>query len=384
MESHAAARPEPRRRRRRYRARLFVSFVVFTFLLVLMEGGFRIAGPRLGMDCDAIAKLRRFAEAGQAGAYVPRAYYGFSRDKANASGNCWGFNGDDWNVERETDVLRIACIGGSTTEGGNRGGYRGSYPFFLGRQLKAGFGREVEVMNCGISLWTSNESVAAWFVLIKDFRPDLVIYHHAANDVEPRNFPGFRPDYIHYRKVWEHPRYGVLERALIRWSDLYSWYVIEHRMPTLRCVTGHDSTGPLVFAARGELEAETARSYTRNILSIAADVRSWGGELMLMSMPYLPGYAGEEHRGALAYRYGITEHNQIMRDLAEEHGFLLADVAARFEEQVELTTPFFEDFVHVSPEGNKAKAFVVTNALRESWAPLATTLAASADVESGD
>lgn len=332
-------------------------------LLFLAEGVTRLFGARFGVDVDEIGRLRTFLTEENAGPYVPRAYYGFARNPATGAGNRWGFLGEDWAIERAPKTWRIACLGGSTTESGNPAGHEGSYPHLLEDALRARTDDRVEVMNCGISLWSSNESVCAWFVLLRDFRPDLVIFHHSANDVWPRDYPGYRSDFAHYRRVWRRPDYGLLGNLAVRASDLVAWYVVEKHPPELEALVNHPEPSEGVHYATGALAPETLHAYERNILSIAADLRRQGGEMMLMTMPTRP------RRGAVArldepkWDEGIHEQNELMRRLAAEHGFLLADAVEMFGGLVRLSEHLFRDLVHLEAEGNRWKADLVADVI---------------------
>jgi lysophospholipase L1-like esterase len=69
------------------------------------------------------------------------------------------------------------------------------------------------------------------------------------------------------------------------------------------------------------------------------------------------------------YAYAIKEHNEHLRQLAREEGYVLADAYSEFLQRPELLAEF-SDGVHMSKEGNRAKAEVVTEALLREWGPL--------------
>ncbi len=92
--------------------------------------------------------------------------------------------------------------------------------------------------------------------------------------------------------------------------------------------------------------------------------------MMLMTMPTDPAWKEKGRTNVAAYLAGIEDHNRIMRELAHEHGFLLADVAAQFAEHPKVAAKYFSDIVHLSPEGNLVKATNAGKVLLKSWAPL--------------
>jgi len=75
----------------------------------------------------------------------------------------------------------------------------------------------------------------------------------------------------------------------------------------------------------------------------------------------------DEPRGWRGYRAGITQHNEILRELAAEKGWLLADAAQFDTQDLDLRMSVFRDLVHLLPPGNQAKAAVVRNALLANW-----------------
>jgi hypothetical protein len=133
-----------------------VAFGISLGVLVLVaagaEAGFRALGPAEARE--PLASLRNYLLTG--------------RTRARTSG-----------------VPRVACLGGSTTEGGNPQGRGGSYPPLLEVALEERTGRDFEVLNAGISSWTTNEMLVAWFLTIQDFQPDLVVLHEASAGAVP-------------------------------------------------------------------------------------------------------------------------------------------------------------------------------------------------------
>lgn len=264
---------------------------------------------------------------------------------------------------------RILCLGGSTTEGGGVGHECvKAWPCMLGQILEQETGRAFEVMNAGVSGWTTAETVAAWFLLLKDYRPDLVVIHHAVNDSEPRTYPTFRTDYTHFRRVWELPDPGALERRLIAWSDFYAWLAARRGPPTLGDAVTRERGGPPRLES-GRLPAGTEGAYRRNVLSVALDARRTGARVLLATIPFDLDLEERDERSTRSWRAGLREHNQILRELAAEHGFLLADLEGRSREQPERLGPHFTDLVHVDVEGKLIKASWVGLVLRDGWLP---------------
>ena len=355
----------PSSRRRPVLALLVGAGLGLAFLAVL-ELAFRWQHERFVDDPARVGAYRRFVLEGRAQAFVPRPYFGFARPRSEGLHNDLGFIGPDWQVERTPGVTRIACLGGSTTEGGNPSGLLGSYPFLLERALERATGEEFEVMNFGISGWTTAEIICAWFLLVQDYEPDLVILHEVVNDVEPRAWPGFRPDYSHYRRPWTVERADPLTRWLVSSSDLFAWAASRRALPKLADAVNRPPQGGYTFDGSG-YPAETRGTYERNLRTLCSAVRRQGGDVCLATLPTQPPPPpGTSEDGLDNFRVGIAEHNQVMRDLASAEGYLLCDLAALQPDKPGVRE-LFRDLVHVEPHGNQWKASRIRDTLLDRW-----------------
>jgi hypothetical protein len=346
--------------------RWLLALAVVPVVLVLVEVAFRVLAPALGVDGAELARLRAYALDGTVPFYEPRPHTIYALNTTGPGSNSYGFPDEEWKRERTPGVLRIACLGASTTEGGNVLGQLGAYPHFLEELLEDRTGREFDVMNCGVSGWTTAESLVAWFLCLQDFRPDLVIVHHAANDASPRLLSGYRPDYTHYRKPWEVRRATGLRRWLLRWSDVYAWRTARAATPTILEITTRQGVN-VPWSQGDPLPPGTDGAFRRNLASIGEGARSIGADVCLLTMPTRP--LEDPPRPELAaFRTAIAEHNAIARELAAERGWMLADAATLPGDPEELA-PLFVDLVHLEPEGNRSKALVALEVLGDEWLP---------------
>lgn len=322
--------------------------------LLLAEGAFRGLEGRLGVDRARIRAFRDFvATGGETAHYAAWPYTLYRRRPGDPGVNSLGFYGDEPSLERRPGVPRIVCLGASTTEG---------YFSLLGPALERLNGRPVEVLNFAVSGWTSAEILVSYLLLVQDYRPDVVVIHTAVNDAEPRNWPGFRPDYSHYRRPWREIHYSAPFRWLVAASDLFAaWQLRRAPLPDLRGVVVRKPSGPFTFR-HGHFPPGTERPFRRNLRSLIVAIRTGGGTPVLATLPYDP----VRGRGLPHYREGIDEHNAILRDLARENQILLVDLAESAREHPETLQPFFVDLVHLSEPGNRLKAEAIARALTES------------------
>jgi lysophospholipase L1-like esterase len=333
-----------------------VSSIALVVLLAAAELGFRMLVPATARG--PLESFQRYLLTGVMRGYEPRAYTVYQRPRQGGGGNSFGFNDGPWTRARTPGVPRIACLGGSTTEGGNAFGRKGSYPNLLERELEQRTGRDFEVMNAGISGWTTAEMVVTWFLTLQDFQPDVVVLHEAVNDLEPRFMAKFEPDYSHWRiPVQTHPAVGI-ERWLVQSSRLYLWFRLrDGKAPEILDVCT-DRSGPKEpLMGEGKLPHETSLAFRRNILSIARAARDDGHTVVLLTLPTSPTADIGEF-----WRYGVRENNVHLRELAAENGYLLADADQAFAARPELGNEFL-DLVHLEPKGNQAKAELVADAL---------------------
>jgi lysophospholipase L1-like esterase len=328
--------------------------------LAALELGFRALEPRLGVDRERLARFREFVRSGgETAQFVAHPHVVYTRNPADPSVNALGFLDREFVREKNAGVPRIACLGSSTTEGGNAAQREGSYPYFLARILEQRRGRPVEALNFGMAGWTTAETLVNYLLVVQDFAPDVVLIHEAVNDVEPRAWPGFAADYSHYRKPWRDVSFSAPFRLLAAASDAFA--ALQMRRVEafgLGAAVNRPAEGGYRFEG-GRLPLETAAPFQRNILTIAEHVRLRGGHPVLITMPYDTARAREQP----VFHAGLDEHNALLRKLAEAHGFLLVDLDDLARRRPEGVSGRFLDLVHMTPEGNRFKAEAIADAL---------------------
>lgn len=143
--------------------------------------------------------------------------------RGSAPFNNYGFSGREMFQYKPRNVIRIACLGESTTADG--------YPTFLENYLNVNKGQgelRFEVYNFGHAYWTSANSLTNFVLNVRDFQPDIVVIHHGWNEEKIRNVPDsiFRNDYSHVLKSFEVP--FVYDRYLLRVSGLYRYFKFKY------------------------------------------------------------------------------------------------------------------------------------------------------------
>lgn len=292
----------------------------------------------------------------------PYVVYTFSPDLPEI--NEWGFTfSDDIPLERSPQTLRILTLGGSTTAGPR------AWPFHLGERLKEhNPNKTVEILNFGTGGWTSAESMVAFTTLGQSFQPDIVIVHHAVNDLDPMMRKDFRPDYAHFRKpiALSKDELGRL-RLQTNWtfffdswgiytSQLYTWIKIQVSGPspsvyTLHNLSIHPPKQGLVRRAQLDQHAKT---FTRNLRTIGTVASSIDSKVLFATLPYRKGNGAQDTPNSQnPWGPMIAAQNQRVMELARTEKWNTVPLHQLMSSMDEI---HFEDQVHVDQTGEKLKA----------------------------
>jgi lysophospholipase L1-like esterase len=281
-----------------------------------------------------------------------------------------GFRANDDFAPKEPGVLRIICLGGSTTYGVSVADNNATYPAVLEQLLNneprvPGVAR-VEVLNLGVGGYNSREVLANFEHHGSLLEPDVVLIQSAVNDVTPRLYPGFRADYGHFRKPLQPVEPGPAARAVYRSQLLViaGWKLGLLDPLTLQARSQYPM--PTGAEAVANLADNDPEAYRANIAEVVRAALDAGARVWLLTQAHLfdtPGYQAPDEDSRLldtAYSTGLTEHNQILRDLALETGAGLVDL----ERDMPLERRYFSDPVHMTEAGNRVKARIIAETLR--------------------
>ena len=131
--------------------------------------------------------------------YVPDLRTDYSPNVNHPSVNEHGFRYGGG--QKETNALRIMCIGGSTTWSTGVHDSEPCYPQALEMYLISK-GYNVEVINSGVPYHTSLDALMRLITKGVFYNPDLLLIHTGINDIGPLTSPEkYKNDYTHWRKV---------------------------------------------------------------------------------------------------------------------------------------------------------------------------------------
>jgi len=113
--------------------------------------------------------------------------------------NSMGFRGREFEEDKPEGTLRVACIGDSTTFGWSVGEGE-SYPPQLEQMLSRACDKRIEVLNLGVTGYTSLQGRELMKREVKDWKPDAVVFAFGPND----RLPAMRSDLEHLEdRTWD-------------------------------------------------------------------------------------------------------------------------------------------------------------------------------------
>jgi hypothetical protein len=121
------------------------------------------------------------------------------------SSNSWGFRGPEFELRKKEGVIRIVCLGASTTEGSQRD--EETYPYFLQQELNRMFpDREIEVINAGHHAFIIEDLLELLRQRVFPLQPDIVLFCEATNNIQFTEFikgvPKYCPGYCWVNPPW--------------------------------------------------------------------------------------------------------------------------------------------------------------------------------------
>lgn len=326
---------------------LFLIIISTTFTFLLCEGLFRVYlhwfKPPFVEETERIDRILG------SGSYTPlfkdHPFLSFARSDTVLKPEGIHIGKDFFTQEKPAGVIRVACLGGSTT--------MYTYPRELSLYLNLlPYPAKFEVMNFGCVSWTSMESLVNYLIRVSYFKPDIVLIHHGINDGPALHWDTFKADYTHYRRTWQEREIGDVEFFALTHSRLLSYCLFRlGRSP-------FDLHGRVIWDIDPahhlpKMNPEGLQVYGENIRKIVQRARAGGGKVIMAPMAYnrKASFAGEDNL--------IEECNRTARRVAQEMGIPLAETDALLKDRPEM----YKDLVHVTDAGQYAKAQVFTQVI---------------------
>lgn len=342
-----------------------VSMVLFGIsLLILTELGFRMFGSVFfNSDTKWTLEKQGLNTYPEYTAYAGHPFLNFTgRPKRDTKSkdfknpyhfNKMGFNDVNREFAKPDSIFRIAALGASTTERG--------YPKALESILDSAVNidKDVDVLNFGLSCWTTAHSMINFLLNVVEFDPDMVIIHHGWNDSQVRDTPIdlFRSDYSHAYKYFHEPE--MRDRLIVRLSLLYRFIkwklkIKEGWMYLDRAILNRDRPRE----DKGLQDPKELKPYDRNIRTIIDHALIHDIHVVLLTMPH-----STDPNAELYYQFGhMDQCNFIVREMARDYGDKLT-----FVDLDSLMTgkdnSLFIDLAHMSDPSKRVKSQHIANAI---------------------
>jgi lysophospholipase L1-like esterase len=287
--------------------------------------------------------------------------------------NALGYRSDEISVEKAPGVFRIMTLGGSTTYGVAIKNYQATWPHLLqgilNKDPPAGYDT-VEVLNAGVSGYTSAEMLSAWMFRHQYMDADLVLIHTGGNDVYPLLYPDYDPEYLHYRArglslivpmqdtlrslVEVSNTIELLTMALVPTGALYPVYV-SYPYP----VQLLDPVDTLL-----RVESTYPEGFARNLSTLVRAIKGAGTPVAMMSFVQATDDWIEENdagqRGRVnSISLGLEKNREVMRSIAAAHQVPYIEPT-----HTDFPNELFFDYCHLRKDGQIIKADIFANFLR--------------------
>ena len=301
-----------------------------------------------------------------------RDYYGWFRI------NSMGFRGREISAEKKAGVLRVVCLGGSTTFDIGSLGTALPWPEVLEGELRRRFGtQEIEVLNLGIPGATSLDSLIDLQMRALPLQPDIVILYQSHNDLT-YSIPPPRPEQTNLYPQEDRPR-----STFVRWLTNHSLLYAKAEDRVVGRINGLvDGVKGLVGLGNDGVPEDRRRSMERgvadfgaNVLSIAAIARANHVALALVQVT-VPFPVEGQPRGschmcdALSETYGnvdlltlkamYSRYDDALKRSAAEDANVYFIPSTEF---VPSADRYYHDPVHFSPDGSRALGVKLSEAL---------------------
>jgi lysophospholipase L1-like esterase len=354
-----------------------LAFGIFMSLLML-ELLMRFYFGVFGSLNDKIAYLYSMDEIlAASNRYQGYPYINYGLSPNHPEHNRYGYRGEPFERPKPEGIYRIFALGGSTTFGASLSPQE-AYPAQLQRVLREDYGyTNIEVVNAGVSAYSSADSLANLAYHVLDDEPDMIIVYDNINDVRarlvaPEDYSGLNLQ----RGIWspESLARDLSPFVLIRFIQIQLGLAdnpnniesIATSKDVVRCTFQlNEMCEELGVPAQEVLDANPPIYFERNLRNMVAIAEANNVDVLFATWAY---YSGETPLGNIltqAYvRNAADEHNDILRSLASELEIPLIDFAVT----VPVNGEFWQDGMHMTAAGTAEQArqfaaFLVENDL---------------------
>lgn len=330
-----------RRLKNRHKVAFSISTVIIVFLL--LEGLVRLGSSYFGcVDINENESNIPF--------HVPHPYLCFALNPAHPEVNSHGFYGKEIPPNSDGSRLRIVAIGGSTTFGVYVG-IENAYPKLLENILRNRTNNDkIDVINAGVVIYSTFESLINLELRILELKPQIVLCHHAANDILDTRFSQYNPD--GFRADWDGSQ--TFKSFLV--NHFYIFATITKLMgknfnDTLTSLTHRPGIAPPFPEGNWKLDQYPTKYFTRNINNMVLLTHATGAKFVLCTFPYRP--------GDLKNEIGLPKMNLVIRKIASLNKVPLIDLEREMPPRMDI----WLDEIHGNKDCHMLKAKIIADEL---------------------
>jgi lysophospholipase L1-like esterase len=272
--------------------------------------------------------------------------------------NSRGFRAPEWR-KKPSGTVRLVAVGGSTTYGifSRDGG--DVWPARLERALNAAGGPAVEVVNLGVTAYTSFEMLGVMAMAVPELEPDIVLINAGVNDAFAACYPDEGgEDNTRFRYAWKVRRIPGFAKAGMRKS--YTLRVAGLLAMSLDDYLPGDMMNAMQYPPPGDEESgrnaasASGRYFRRNLQTVVVLTKNIGAVPVLFTQPLNPDW---ETVATPFYRASVGSQkriNEIIRDVGRDSGAAVIDLYAGMRER-----ELFVDAVHANLRGEERQTRLI-------------------------
>lgn len=272
--------------------------------------------------------------------------------------NAHGFRAPEW-PPRDPGAVRVVAVGASTTYGIFSRDGKNVWPALLEERLNGPGAPRVEVLNLGVTGYTSFELLGVMSMIVPELQPDIVLVSIGVNDAFAACYPdeGGR-DNTAFRFSWrlarlpEALRRGMRSSRLLRIVGLRLMARFDYLPGDL--MTAMQYPHPDAAQARGNAAGASGKYFRRNLRTIVALARAAGAEPVLFTQALNPAWEATDdafYQGAIAAQ---KRNNGVIAAVGREAGVAVVDLYA-----AQRDSERFVDATHLNLAGETLTARVL-------------------------
>jgi lysophospholipase L1-like esterase len=305
------------------------------------------------------------------------------------SHNALGFRGKETTWEKPPGVFRVVTMGGSSVYGQSESSDEAVWSARLEKILAAERpNARIEVINAGVSGYTSYEMLIELELFVMDLHPDLIVLYESVNDMRSalytKGFPVPKRDDTHWRAIWPvdrppSPIERVLEksRTYLVWRAYGTDYLRKRAdlfYTTLVDYDGHENARLYCGGEKGYPDGKVPDEgfvfYRRNLENIVSIAQA-GGAQVLIATQALMMWDMPQRECADIQVASFRRIQDLQREVARERGIALAETGREIEAEEDRIFKatgkhVFKNDVHPFDEGSAIIARKVADALLAS------------------